>query len=248
MFISVTSISSVMWSLHLWSVCVYPVIPLCKHISVICILLVCLNWYPAYKNMYGYYPWSFSKINFCNFQSDVCFIILGNIRYPLVYVTVSRSLNWSINENFLIQYFLIKKSRLTVLKLFPSKCHCPNTHSRNNECYTSYSSSDDSQTPEVKTVSAHTIQTPSVSNGRDPLFLILRTRWGEWSVLHPGFFSSGIRTSGTHRIRGWEGPKTSLEICRKKVSYPCWESNAEGLTQVQDARVFIHNESCTVTW
>jgi len=64
----------------------------------------------------------------------------------------------------------------------------------------SYSSSDDCQITEVKIVEVNTIQTHSLSSGTDPLLLILRTRWGEWSALHSGCFSSGIWTSGTHRI------------------------------------------------
>jgi len=43
---------------------------------------------------------------------------------------------------------------------------------------------------------------------------------GEWSASHPGCFTPGERTSGTHWIRGWVGLRVSLDTVMKS-KYPC---------------------------
>jgi hypothetical protein len=38
--------------------------------------------------------------------------------------------------------------------------------------------------------------------------------------------SPGERTSGTHRVRGWVGARSRLDVAKKKNNlYPCWELN-----------------------
>jgi hypothetical protein len=50
---------------------------------------------------------------------------------------------------------------------------------------------------------------------------------GEWSPSRPGCFTPGERTPGTHRIGGWEGPRTGLDGVERRKSCPSgtWTPN-----------------------
>jgi hypothetical protein len=57
-------------------------------------------------------------------------------------------------------------------------------------------------------------------------FLTLALDWGEWSASHPGCFTPKERTSGTHWIGGWVGPRAGLDmVVRRKIPRPYWDLN-----------------------
>jgi hypothetical protein len=68
--------------------------------------------------------------------------------------------------------------------------------------------------------------------GEEVLFLLilnLGTRWG-WvvSVTPRPHFTPGERTSGTHWIGGWVGPRAGLDTgARRKILCPCRGSNSD---------------------
>jgi hypothetical protein len=49
---------------------------------------------------------------------------------------------------------------------------------------------------------------------------------GEWSASCPSHFTPRERAPGTHRIRGWVGPRAILDtVVKSKIFSPQWESN-----------------------
>jgi hypothetical protein len=53
----------------------------------------------------------------------------------------------------------------------------------------------------------------------------LSTRGGEWSASSPDRFIPGEIFSGSHLLRGWVGPRASLNtVANRKILYPCRES------------------------
>jgi hypothetical protein len=63
------------------------------------------------------------------------------------------------------------------------------------------------------------------SGGITPPFLTLLLDGGEWSVPCPGRFIPCEIVPGTHWIRGWVGPRASLDIVDKRKSCSCQVSN-----------------------
>jgi hypothetical protein len=49
------------------------------------------------------------------------------------------------------------------------------------------------------------------SGGIAPPFLTLTLDGCEWSASRPGRFTLGEKAPGTHCIRGWVGPRASLD-------------------------------------
>jgi len=48
----------------------------------------------------------------------------------------------------------------------------------------------------------------------------------EWSALHPGHFTSGVRATGTQWIRGWVNTRAGLDsVARRKILFSVRESN-----------------------
>jgi hypothetical protein len=57
-------------------------------------------------------------------------------------------------------------------------------------------------------------------------FLISALDGKEWLASRSGYFSPGERAPGTYWIRGWVGPRVSLEAV-EKTHFPCWELNPD---------------------
>jgi hypothetical protein len=58
------------------------------------------------------------------------------------------------------------------------------------------------------------------------VFLTSELDGSECSASRPSRFTSKERTDGTHYIRGWVGPRASLDaVANRKIPSPCQESN-----------------------
>jgi hypothetical protein len=77
--------------------------------------------------------------------------------------------------------------------------------------------------------------------------LNLCTKWSELTASRPCLFTSGERAPGIHWTGGWVGPRTSLNATeKKKISYPCWESNSQFLGRT--ARCYTHRDIQVLHW
>jgi hypothetical protein len=59
------------------------------------------------------------------------------------------------------------------------------------------------------------------SGGIAPPFSTSTLDGGEWSASLPGCFTRGERALGTHRIRGWVGPRVVLDAVEKRKILHC---------------------------
>jgi hypothetical protein len=57
------------------------------------------------------------------------------------------------------------------------------------------------------------------------IFLTSTVDAGEWSASRPCNFTRGVRTSVTHWIGGWMGPRVRLDAVEKRKMLQCRESN-----------------------
>jgi hypothetical protein len=65
-----------------------------------------------------------------------------------------------------------------------------------------------------------------MSGGIAPFILTFDTRWGEWLVLCPSWFTLRTRAFGSHQIGDWVGRVAGLDASgEEKKSCPYQESN-----------------------
>jgi hypothetical protein len=59
------------------------------------------------------------------------------------------------------------------------------------------------------------------------IFLTLALVRGEWPVSRPCRFTTKERTSSTHCIGGWVGPRASLHYLERRSSWPYQDTNSD---------------------